>query len=147
MSDQVTLITDEAVEAATGGLYPDSHARDMLAAFIAHHEGERPCERCGGAGYFDFNNKPDPNAPELCPDCGATGKVREDRLVKLSEAREIVLAELLESDSPDRLVRYAKKVRAKVISEVVDWVRDYHEREVRAPSAWEIEREFGGDRG
>ena len=79
----MTLITDEAVEAATGGVYPDAHARDILAAFIAFHEGERLC-------YGD-----DDCAMYSCVRCGGTGKVRDDNVVMEKPTRADERAKVL----------------------------------------------------
>lgn len=86
------LLTDEAVADAALRCAGPKTARDILAAFIAHHEGERDCERCGGTGREEFQ----PGASHTCDDCGGTGKVRDDKLVKLSE-----VVALLRTEGPD----------------------------------------------
>ena len=161
------LITDEAVKSAAKSLprYVDENAvapylRAALDAFVAHHEGERPCERCSADPWIG------------CPACGGTGKQREDRVVMEEPTRADERQAILEASvrawqgEPPRCEddcegmgracracavndihgRVERTERAKVISEVVAAIEALPTDAGIADALGAVEREFRGDR-
>lgn len=106
------LITNEALEAAAFQSvvgraredYERNEACEIIQRFIAHHEGERSCVCVDDPAWMNVNT---------CPDCNGTGKVREDKLVKLSEVK-----------FPPGLREFYEETRSEVIAEVLEVLRN-----------------------
>lgn len=92
------LLTDEVLLAAVAAGQEAAHQRRAkgevimivlaaLKAAFAKIEGERQCERCGPDGTWKGRSK---FGGDPCPDCNGTGKVRDDRLVLLSEVLHFI---------------------------------------------------------
>jgi NTP pyrophosphatase (non-canonical NTP hydrolase) len=76
-------------------------------AFKAVHESNMTklwdCERCEGAGYFDFDGNADPNAPELCTVCHGSKKAakrREDGKILKPPTYEPPKLEFIPEETP-----------------------------------------------